>query len=144
MPAEANKALVRRYYEELWNRRDPAVADELFAPGFRLFPDALPGPEGVKRFYTRLLTAFPDLWVRVDDLIAAEGNKVVARFALGGTHRGEFLGIPATGKPMAIEEITVWRIADGTIAERWTAVDALDVVQQLGGRVVPPAAATDG
>ena len=144
MPAEANKALVRRYYEELWNRRDPAVADELFAPGFRLFPDALPGPEGVKQFYTRLLTAFPDLWVRVDDLIAAGGNTVVARFALGGTHRGEFLGIPATGKPMAIEEITVWRIADRTIAERWTAVDALDVVQQLGGRAALPAEATDG
>lgn len=139
MSADENKALVRRYYEELWNRRDPAVADELFAPGFRLFPDSDPGPEGVKQFYTRLLTAFPDLWVRVDDLIAAEGNKVVARFALGGTHRGEFLGIPATGKPLAIEEITIWRIADRTIAERWTAVDALAVVQQLGGRVVPPA-----
>ena len=138
MPAESNKALVRRYYEELWNRRNPGVADELFAPGFRLFPESNPGPEGVKQFYGQLLTAFPDLWVRVDDLIAAEGNKVVARFVIGGTQRGQFLGIPATGKPMAVEEITIWRIADGMIAERWTAVDALGAAQQLGGRMVPP------
>jgi steroid delta-isomerase-like uncharacterized protein len=137
---EANKALVRRYYEEIANLRALNVADELFAPNFRLFPDSSPGPEGVKQFITWLIEVFPDFWVRVDDLIAAEGNKVVARFAFGGTHQGEFLGIPATGKPLAMTEITIWRIAEGKIVERWIAANALDAVLQLGARVVPPTA----
>jgi steroid delta-isomerase-like uncharacterized protein len=135
---EANKALVRRYYEEIGNQRALTVADELFAPDFRLFPDSAPGPEGVKQFITWLIEVFPDFWVWVDDLIAAEGNKVVARFAFGGTHQGEFLGIPATGKPLAMTEITIWRTAEGKIVERWIAANALDAVLQLGARVVPP------
>ena len=138
MIADANKALVRRYYEEIGNQRALIVADELFAPDFRLFPDSAPGPEGVKQFITWLIEVFPDFWVRVDDLIAAEGGKVVARFAFGGTHRAEFLGIPATGKPLAMTEIAIWRIAEGKIVERWIAANALDAVSQLGARVVPP------
>ncbi len=139
MSAAANKALVRRYYDELWNRRQITVADELFAPTFRIFPDADPGPEGVKRFVARLLAVLPDLEVRLDDLLAAEQDTVVARFTITGTQQGTFLGVPATGKPVVITEITIWRIAAGKIVERWTEVDALGAVQQLGAQVVPAA-----
>ena len=137
MSASANKALVYRYYEDLWNRRDVALADELFAPTFRIFPEADPGPGGVTSFVARLLAVLPDLAVRLDDLFAAENDTVVARFTITGTHQGEFLGGPATGKPVAITEITIWRIEGGKIVERWTECDALGVVQQLGARVVP-------
>jgi steroid delta-isomerase-like uncharacterized protein len=137
MSAVENKALVRRYYEDLWNRRDIAIADELFAPAFRIFPEADPGPEGVRRFYARLLAVLPDLAVRVHDLLAAERDTVVARFTITGTQQGEFLGVPASGKPVAITEITIWRIAKGKIVERWTEFDALGALQQLGARAVP-------
>ena len=100
MPADTAKALVRRYDEDLWNGRDVTVADDLFTPDFRSFPDATPGPEGVRAFHARRLAVFPDLRVRLDDLIAAEGGKVVARFVVSGTQQGAFLGVPRTGKPV--------------------------------------------
>lgn len=138
MSAQQNKALVRRYYEELWNQRQIGVADTLFAPDFRIWPDAQPGTAGVKQFVARPLEVIPDLRVRVDDLIADEGEKVVARFVISGTHLGILFGVPATGKTLEITEITVWRVRNGTIVERWTVADALGALHQVGSRVVPP------
>ena len=138
MSTDTDKALVRRYYEDLWNGRDITVADALFTPDFRIFPDATPGPAGVRAFYARLLAVLPDLRVRVDDRIAAEDSKVVARFVVSGTQQDTFLGIPPTGRLVEITEITIWRMSNGRIAERWTVADALGALEQLGAHVAPP------
>ncbi|MCO5191495.1 MAG: ester cyclase, partial [Anaerolineae bacterium] len=90
MSPEANKAIVRRLWEDVWNRRNADVCDEIFDAAYAAHE---------KRFMPRMLAAFPDLRFEVEDMIA-EGDKVVTRYTLIATHRGEFMGIPATGKPV--------------------------------------------
>jgi steroid delta-isomerase-like uncharacterized protein len=137
--SEENKALVRRFFEEFITKGDLSLTDELIAenyvdhnpPG----PNIAPGPEGVKQLFAGRRSAFPDLTVTVDDQVA-EGDKVVSRGTITGTHKGEFMGIPATGKSISMGAVSIFRIEDGKIAERWGEVDTLGMMQQLG--VVPP------
>ena len=144
MSAANNKAIIRRYYEEIGNQRNLAVADELFAPDFRLFPDSQPpyGPEGVKQFITWLcITNFPDLRVTIEELIA-EDDKVVAHVILHATQQVTMDWLPAvepipvTGKPFAMPEFVIWRLEDGKIVERRVFIDFLAVVQQMGIQLV--------
>lgn len=144
MSAEANKTIVFRYYEEIANQRQLAVADELFASSFRLFPDSQPpyGSEGVKQFITWLcITNFPDLRVTIEDLIAEE-DKVAAHVTLHATQQVTMDWLPAvepippTGKPFAMPEFVIWRLADGKIVERRVFIDFLAVLQQMGIQLV--------
>src|SRR4051794_29043874 len=104
MSVEQNKETFRRWIEEGWNQGDISVVDELYAPGHvsHSFPPAFPpNREGLKQFVTAFRAAFPDLhWTLYD--VVGEGEMVIARFTGAATHRGEFMGIPATGKSFSV------------------------------------------
>ena len=130
--SEENKALARR-----WNRifeGDLAIADDIIADDCVYHdgpPDILAGPEGVKEWAIMFRNGFTDLRVTEEQFIA-EGDKVVGRFVAQGTHQGEFMGVPATGKQITISGINIMRIADGMIAEHWVNLDAMGLMQQIG------------
>ncbi len=114
---EANKAIIRRFYEEILTKGDLAVADELCAPdyaGHFLPPTVPPGIEGLKQLLTMYRTAFPDLRFTIEDLIA-QGDKVVARATTRGTNQGTFLGSAPTGKQVAVTGIDMFRLVDGKV-----------------------------
>lgn len=130
-----NKAIVRRLYEEVWNKRKLEVADKLLSASHALQePDmsaSQVGPALYKRRVAELTTGFPDLCVTVEETIA-EGEKVVACWTISGTHKGEYVGIPATGRKISFEGITVHHIKNGKILDSYTRWDALGLMQQLG------------
>jgi steroid delta-isomerase-like uncharacterized protein len=133
MSTEENKAIVRRYVEE-WNKRNLAAL-EIFAPNY-VFHGALPpgfSPDlaGGEQLRIALWTAFPDMHIAVEDLIA-EGDKVVARFTFRGTHQGDFMGMPPTGKQVRWTAIEIDRIEDDKFVETWANLDVLGFLQQLG------------
>lgn len=139
MSTEANKALVRRFYDEMLTRHRLDAAAELFTedyvdhdPGNIAGEPA--GAPGARQEVAVFTTAFPDFSVTVEDLLA-EGDRVCARVIARGTHRGDLMGIPPTGKPVTITGTQVWRIKDGKLAEGWLEIDRLGMLQQLG--VVP-------
>ena len=138
MSAEQNKALVRRFVEEIFNRGNMSVADEIGAPDFVEHEELPPGipsdREGVKQLTTMLRSAFPDFKATIDDIIA-EGDKVVIRMTWSGTQKGEFMGIPPTGKSVTFGVIDILRIAGGKMVEHWGQMDEMGMMQQLG--VIP-------
>jgi steroid delta-isomerase-like uncharacterized protein len=133
---EEDKQLVRRLFDHVRvGELDRAAA--LLAPDFVEHGGAAgqaPGREGWKQGRAMLAAAFPDLASTVEDVVA-EGDRVVTRWTVRGTHRGAFMGIPPTGKQATVTGITVWRVAGGAIAESWVAMDRLGLLQQLG--VIP-------
>ena len=133
MSAAENKAIVRRLWEEVWNQNNLAVCDEIFDVEYA---------EHEKSFVPILRGAFPDLRFTVEDMIA-EADKVVTRYFITGTHQGEFMGIPATGKSVKINTIWIHRVAEGKIVEgrHWGQWDALGMLKQLG--VFPPPQRSD-
>ncbi len=139
MSVEENKAIERRLTEELWNKGNLAVVDELYATNFVShgsdIPGVTPDREGYKQFVTMSRTALPDFHTTVEDMFA-EGDKVVQRFTARGTHKGEFMGIPPTGKQVTITGIGIHRITGGKIVEDWVNMDMLGMMVQLG--LVPP------
>ena len=139
MSIEENKAIVSRATEEIFNKNNLAVVDELYATNFVShgsdIPGVTPDREGYKQFVTMSRTALPDFHTTIEDMIA-EGDKVVQRFTARGTHKGEFMGIPPTGKQVTITGIAIDRIAGGKIVENWVNMDMLGMMVQLG--VVPP------
>ncbi len=137
MSTEDNKAQVRRFYEEVFNQKKRAAIDEFSDPSYvdHTAPPGLPGGiEGQKQLIGMYLTAFPDLHLTVEDMIA-EGDKVVSRWTASGTHPGEFMGIPPTGKQLIAKGIEINRIAGRKFVEHWMELDTLGLLQQLG--VVP-------
>ena len=133
MSAEDNKAIVRRAYDAI-NRNDLDALDEMVdsdVTDHDPAPGQGPGLEGVKQYFSSLHTAFPDVQMNVDYMVA-EGDKVVARVSVSGTHQGEFLGIDPSGNQVAITGIDVLRIVDGKIVEHWGNFDDLGMLQQLG------------
>ena len=144
MSTEENKAIVRRLFSEALDRGNLAALDELVAPTFRFHVPGSPVPldrESAKHFTLMFRTAFPDLQHTIEDLVS-EGDKVVARLTVRGTHHGDFQGMPATGKPMAVSAIHVFRRAGGRIVEQWGVIDQLGMVQQLGLMPAPAQAAS--
>jgi predicted SnoaL-like aldol condensation-catalyzing enzyme len=128
-----NEALVRRFFEELCNDRRMEVADELIASGYLSHgPQAPPaeGPDGVKARVGVYQDALDGHW-DVQEL-QSSGDRVVARWVGSGTHRGELMGVEPAGKPIAVDAISIFRIAGGKIAEEWTVWDALGLLQQVG------------
>ena len=120
--SEANKALVRRWLEEVLTGGNLELVEELFAPNHVLhdpsFPRDVHGPEGAKRYAAAYRSAFPDARFVVEDQIA-EGDKVVSRWTARGTHRGEFLGIAPTGEGVAVTGIEFDHVVGGRIGEAW-------------------------
>jgi len=139
MSTEENKALVRRFFEEVLNEKRLDRADELVAPDYldhAALPGQGPGLEGAKQQrWAMYFAAIPDLHSTIDDLVA-EGDKVVVRYTGEGTQQGELLGIPPTGKRFRFSGICIIRLAEGKIAENWEQDDLLGLMQQLG--VLPP------
>jgi steroid delta-isomerase-like uncharacterized protein len=133
MSLEENKALVRRWVA-LWNTGNSGAVDELVTPDYvRHDPNGpeIRGPEAERRLVEMYLAAFPDLTFTIEHLIA-EGDTVAARLTARGTHRGELLGIPATGRAITVAVFELYRLSDGKIAEQWVTMDALGLMQQLG------------
>ena len=134
MSTEENKALIRRFYEEVFNQRDLAALDEYYAPDHidhTLPPGLTVDPEGTKQAIAMTLAGFPDLHVAIEDMIA-EGDKVVTRFTTHGTQLGAFGNLPPSGKRVAVSTIEITRIAGGKIVEDWGLDDRLGMLQQLG------------
>jgi steroid delta-isomerase-like uncharacterized protein len=124
MSAEENQALVRRWYEEVWNAGRADLIDELVAEDFVLHHTSLPGRPVPREAYKQLLplfrTAFPDFRITVEDMLA-HGDRVAVRLRQTGTHRGEFRGIPPSGKRVDTTALAILRFAGGRIAEAWGA-----------------------
>lgn len=136
------KALTRRFYEEAINQGRLEVVDELCAPDFvdhEEFPGLTPDRDGVKQFITIFRSAYPDLRFDIDDLLL-EGDKVVIRAMIRGTQKGEFMGIPPTGKQIAVQTIDIVRIRDGQATEHWGVTDTAAMLTQLGVMPEPAAA----
>lgn len=143
MSAKENKAVVRRYIEELWGAGKLAVADEVYADdcvAYSLNRDAKMeapapfkhGPEAIKQIVTEWRAAFPDFQETIEDLVA-EGNKVAVWSTVRGTHTGrDFEGIPATGRKMTMAGIRIFRVSGGKIFEYWNLWDWQDLYRQLG------------
>lgn len=134
-----NKAIIRAYVETVWNQQQLNRADEVVAPDIldhAALPGQAPGLEGAKRKWAMYLNAIPDLRVTIEELVA-EGDKVAVRRSYAGTHRGELLGIPPTGKQVRIGGISIFRLAGGKIAEQWEQLDRLALMQQLGVLPMP-------
>jgi steroid delta-isomerase-like uncharacterized protein len=133
MTAEGNKAVVRRYFEEVLNEGNIDLLDELAVPDFEEH-DPLPGQgtgiDGLKDRVGMLRDGLAPRFT-IDDLIA-EGDKVVIRWTNAGTHVGEFLGAPPTGKSFKTPGINIFRVKDGKMTESWHVVDVLGQLQQLG------------
>jgi steroid delta-isomerase-like uncharacterized protein len=137
MSIDQNKSLIRHYLEQVWDRENLAVIDELIAPDYIQHTQGVPpGREGVKQFFAMVRAAFPDITQTAEDMIA-EGDKVVWRWTIRGTHTGPFQRLPPTGRQVMITGINIVRIADGRLAENWGEVDMLGLLQQLGAIPVP-------
>ena len=151
MSTEDNKTIVRRFYEEVWNRGNVAAVDELIAPNLVHHydtPTNVPVPadnplsrEGIKQLIPQFRSAFPDLHCTVE-LQVAEGDLVVTRLTARGTHKGEdrgltFKGIPPTGKQVMWTMTDISRIRDGKIVESWLNDDAVGRLQQIGALPTP-------
>lgn len=131
--SKQNKTIARKVFEDIQSQRNVALIDEIVAGDYvgHTPPSDIHGPEGAKQFEAMLHEAFPDMQVTVEDQIA-EGDKVVTRWTCRGTHRGEFQGMPPTGKRMTMSGMTIFRIANGKLVEGWNNPDLLGVLQQLG------------
>jgi predicted ester cyclase len=137
MSTEQNKALTRRLFEEGMNQNKPSVFDELIAPDFAVYDTplgTLRGPEGISQLVESFRKAFPDMQVTIEEEFA-DGNFVIHRGYTSGTHKGEFRGIPPTGKQVKLKTIDIWRVVNGKMLENWVQMDILGLMQQLG--VVP-------
>jgi steroid delta-isomerase-like uncharacterized protein len=130
----ANRALARRWYDEFINAHDVDALDDLLASDFAshfLSGAAGRGRDDLKQIDGAMFSAVPDLRVTVQDMVA-EGDKVAVRYASQGTHTGDDLGVPATGREFTGTAMDIFRIADGKIAERWAELDFTGFLRQIG------------
>src|SRR6201988_985275 len=114
------------------NEHDPDLVDRFVAREYRnhnAFVDD--GREANRRFWAEFFVALPDLTATMEDLVVS-GDRVVGRFVYRGTHRGEFMGIPASGRPVEMRSIDIWRVADGMFVEHWDELNTLELLQQMG------------
>ncbi len=131
---EENTAIVRRFHDEVLNAGNVDRADELFTDDYidhGALPGQAPGLAGAKRKWATVIASMGDLHVPTEDLVA-EGDRVAARWGMEGTHRGELLGIPPTGRRVRVGGISIYRLVAGKIAEQWERGDALGLRQQVG------------
>lgn len=135
---EQNKAIMRRFWEEVFNGKNLNLIDELFSADWVYHGPAgqeIHGPEGLKQYLTIYFKAFPDLHAKIEDVFA-EGDRVASRATCSGTHKGELMGIAPTGKQTIIPVICISRLSGSKVAEDWELVDLFGMMQQIG--VIPP------
>jgi predicted ester cyclase len=145
--SEENKALVRRFYDEVWGKGNLGVADDVFAPDYARHDwrptTAPPGPEGQKQIASAFRAAFPDLQFEVE-IVIAEDDYVAARWTASGTHTGRWGEIEPTGRQVLYSGVNIFRFnEEGRVAEIWNHRDDLGLQEQLGQTVfagAPPAA----
>ena len=138
MSIEKNKELVIRLTEDFWNARDIKTIDRFYSPNLVTHSpnDSQDGNfDSFKKQCIEDFRAFPDLYIVIDDLIA-EGDRVVKFWTLNGTHKDEWVGIPATEKKVVVSGMEIFRIENGKAVETWMVMDLLGMLQQLG--VIPP------
>ena len=134
---EENRALIHRWFEEVWNKGRADAIDEMFADdgiAHGLADESgspLRGPAAFREYHQKFRNAFPDVVVTVEDTIA-EGDRVAARCTVRGKHAGDSLGFAATHRPMEITGISIVRVRDGKIIEGWNNFDFMRMMQQLG------------
>lgn len=138
MSTEENKAIVRRWYEEVMNQGNVEAVDVICsqcAPSFQVIKGVTQDPpgglDGLKELVHYFHAAVPDVQIKVGEQIA-EDNKVVSRIVIEGTHSGEFMGIPATNKPFSVEGISIWLVGEGKLIEERVNWDTMGMMQQLG------------
>jgi steroid delta-isomerase-like uncharacterized protein len=135
--SEENKELLRRWFDEVWNKGRADAIDEMFdengiAHGLSDDPSQpIKGPSGFRPFYTMFRQAFPNMTIVIEDMIA-EGDKVVARCSVRGKHEGEFMGRAATQSPVEFTGIAIVRIDNGKIVEAWNNFDFMTMYKQVG------------
>src|SRR5215216_4803666 len=131
--AEENKAILRRYAEEVGNQLNLELGDEIFERYISHQPDGSTlerGPEDVKRFHREFHSAFSDFHISIDEQIA-EGDKVVSRYTIRGTHQRAFRDMAPTGKEIEIEGVTIFRFSpEGKVVETWDSYDQLSLMRQ--------------
>lgn len=135
MPHE-NADLVRRWFEEVWNQRRAEAIDELLAPetivhGLGEGGADIQGTGLFKQFHRQFTEAFPDMHITVEEVVC-RGDMAAARFSGSGTHRGDHLGVPATGKAVTFTGMSFMRWRDGQIVEGWNNVDIPGILMQVG------------
>jgi steroid delta-isomerase-like uncharacterized protein len=135
MSEQANKNLAKRWFEEVWNQGRESSIDELFHPQGKVygFPESnsiLIGPEGFKTIHRVFRNAFRDLHIDLDDLVA-EGDRVAIRWTCSGTHTGDALGFPATGKTVVIPGSSFIQCRDGQLTSGWNFMDLTKMIQEL-------------
>jgi steroid delta-isomerase-like uncharacterized protein len=135
-----NKSLVHRWFEEVWNQGREKIIDELLGPDIVAFGlgeggAEVRGPAEFKTFFHNLKNAFPDLHITIEDTLA-ERDEVAVRILIEGTHKGDGLGIPATGRKFRVPGICIIKLANGKLVVGWNSWDQLGLLQQLG--VIPP------
>ena len=130
-----SKTLVQRFFDEVINQRNLAALGQFVSPNAvnHTVPAGL--PQDPSQFLGLHLGAFPDMKATVEDLLV-DGDKVIARVSYRGTHQGAFMGIPPTGKPIAVMGINIFRIANGQLVEHWGLADRISALRQMG--IVPP------
>jgi steroid delta-isomerase-like uncharacterized protein len=134
MSLEANKAVARRFFDEVFNQGKLDVLDEIFSPNYvnHSTPHGLPPTrEGTRIFVSAFRAGFPDGHITVDDIIA-EDNKVVVRWTIQGTNTGAFMGRPATGNSVTLPGIDIYTINDGVATDHWDGVNQTILLTQLG------------
>lgn len=133
--AEQNKELVRRAVEQIWNGGNYEIIEEFVSQNFVVHSPApeeeIRGPENAKQFFIQLREAFPDIRFTIVDQVA-EGEKVATHWTATGTHKGDFKGIPPTGKQFKINAIDIDRIVGGKVVDCWSNMDELGLLRQLG------------
>jgi steroid delta-isomerase-like uncharacterized protein len=146
MSTEDNKALVRRFYEEVWDRGNTDFAFEVFAEDYVRHDfratEALPGPAGQKKIADDFRAAFPDLQVKVD-LVIGEQDFVVGRWTATGTHTGTWGSLEPTGRGATFSAANIFRFEDGKVAEIWNHRDDLGLREQLGAAIYAGAESGD-
>jgi steroid delta-isomerase-like uncharacterized protein len=142
--SEENKAVVRRLIEEVWNNGNLDAIDELVAsdhvdhdPGREGTPG---GPEGMRAFVQMYRSAYPDTHLAIGEIVA-DGDLVAMTWTATGTHQGELMGIPPSGKSVKVSGMGMDRVRDGKIVESWSNYDALGMLVQLGAIPSPTGAA---
>lgn len=139
MSIEESKAIYSRFVEEVINQGNFDVVQELFSPNYldhNLPPGAAPGLDSVKQVQSMFRNAFPDVHFTIEDMVG-EGDEVATRVTGSGTHKGDFMGIPPTGKRATWSSMGFFRVTDGKIVEHWGIPDLLSLMQQLGAIPAP-------
>ena len=140
MSAPESEAVIRRWIDA-WNAHDVAAAGQLLAPDFVRHDASMPdvaGPAAQQDLLRQIFAAFPDLSLEITQLIAQD-DAVAARLLVRGTHRAEFLGIPATDRAVEFQAVDVFRLSGGRLGDQWVLMDSLGMMQQLGAIPAPGA-----